>query len=142
MGEEQPGTHNRFDGEAATVFQAGDVYGGVHYHEPERRIDPPRQVLPPPEHYTNNEPQLAALSRILTHRDDDDGPKVAIIRGASKRVAMVIDDAVVPSQVRELLPGQGRSVAVVTEAGRLTGLQAKVSARYVTVDPLSPESAT
>ncbi|MGQ0776815.1 MAG: NB-ARC domain-containing protein [Pseudonocardiales bacterium] len=214
MGEEQPGTHNRFDGEAATVFQARDVYGGVHYHDPQRRIDPPRQVLPPPEHYTNNEPQLAALSRILAHRHDDDGPKVAIIRGApgsgrstlattwvhqhrgdypdghfvirlasggdsaervravladllatlgfsesqvpasldgrvglwrswsaGKRVAMVIDDAVVPSQVRELLPGQGRSVAVVTEAGRLTGLQAKVSARYVTVDPLSPESA-
>lgn len=78
---------NRFEGDAATVFQLRDLDGGLHYHHhepPRRRVAPARQGLPPPRHYTNNEPQLKALSQALGYsdgEDGEDGPKVAIIRG-------------------------------------------------------------
>ncbi|HEX7659996.1 MAG TPA: hypothetical protein VF444_11015 [Pseudonocardiaceae bacterium] len=74
---------NRFEGDAAGVFQMRDVTGGVHIHQepPRRRVAPARQLQPPPGHYTNNKPQLDALSRVLGFQDDVDGPLVAIIRG-------------------------------------------------------------
>lgn len=211
MGEDRPGAHNQFDGAASTVIQAGVVHGGIHHHGPQRHVEPPRQVLPPPRHYTNNEPQLAELSDILAHPSDD-GPRVAIIRGApgsgrstlaatwldrhgadypdghflvplasaaedgeraalaemlaaagfgadevpasldgrvgwwrtwsaGRRIAVVVDDARTSAQVISLLPGRGPSVVLVTEAGQLSSLSARVSARYVTIDPLGDDSA-
>ncbi|GAA2795580.1 tetratricopeptide repeat protein [Saccharopolyspora taberi] len=58
-----------------------------------------------------------------------------------KRVAVVIDDALTPAQVRALQPGRGPSVVLVTEAGRLSGLRAAVDAEFVELDPMSEESA-
>lgn len=54
---------------------------------------------------------------------------------------MIVDDAVAPAQVSALMPGQGRSVVLAIEAGRLAGLKARATAEYVTIDPLSEESA-
>ncbi|SFP72284.1 hypothetical protein SAMN05421810_103208 [Amycolatopsis arida] len=212
MGEHVPDMSNRFDGEAHTVFQARDVHGDVHthYHVPERPVPPPRMVLPPPAHYTNNEPQLAKLDDILLRAGD--GPCVAVIRGApgsgrsslattwvhhhrdryadghlvvrlggggadrtrealrelltwhgfaesqipasldgrvavwqsftaGKAIALIIDDAVLASQVVPLLPGPGPSAVLVVEAGQLRGLRARVSTAEVTIDPLSDDSA-
>jgi tetratricopeptide (TPR) repeat protein len=76
---------NRFDGDAATAFQMRDVSGGVHQHHhnaPRRLVAPARQGLPPPRHYTNNESQLNALSKVFRYVDGADGPRIAIIRGA------------------------------------------------------------
>jgi tetratricopeptide (TPR) repeat protein len=57
-----------------------------------------------------------------------------------KRVAVLVDDAVSSAQVGALLPGSGRSVVLVTEAGRLGPLRAR-GAKFVKLDPLSEESA-
>jgi tetratricopeptide (TPR) repeat protein len=218
MSEARPGTHNRFDGDAATVVQLGEVRDGLHIHHhhepPQRQVAPARQVPPPPDHYTNNETQLAKLDAVLAHRSDQDGPRIGIIRGepgsgrstladawlhhhgadypdgqflvrltggadgeqvrvalaemlaavgfnpeqipasldgrsamwrtwsAGQRIAMIVDDALTPAQVRAVLPGAGKSVVLAIEAGRLAGLKARGSAEYVTIDPLSVESAT
>ncbi|MBK0869094.1 tetratricopeptide repeat protein [Saccharopolyspora sp. HNM0986] len=58
-----------------------------------------------------------------------------------KRVAVVVDDAVTAAQVRWLLPGLGRSVVLVTEAGPLAALRAREKPAFVELDPMSPESA-
>lgn len=58
-----------------------------------------------------------------------------------KRVAVVIDDALTPAQVRPLLPGNGRSVVLVTEAGRLSGLRVREAATFVELDPMRDSSA-
>ncbi|WP_134728024.1 MULTISPECIES: NB-ARC domain-containing protein [Amycolatopsis] len=71
---------NYFDGEADKVFQARDVYGDVHFHGPRQPAAPALQVQAPPEHYRNNERQLAALTRI--HDEVPDRVAIAIVRGA------------------------------------------------------------
>ncbi|WP_431875320.1 hypothetical protein [Amycolatopsis sacchari] len=58
-----------------------------------------------------------------------------------KRVALVIDDASTASQVHSLLPGEGASAVLVTEAGRLTGLLASATATLVDVDPMADSAA-
>ncbi|GAB2663171.1 hypothetical protein GCM10027271_22210 [Saccharopolyspora gloriosae] len=58
-----------------------------------------------------------------------------------KNVVVVVDDAVTAAQVRWFLPGEGRSVVLVTEAGPLGALRQREKAAYVELDPLSPESA-
>ncbi|MGW4395463.1 hypothetical protein ACWEHA_09260 [Amycolatopsis nivea] len=70
---------NYFDGQADKVFQAGNVYGDVHFHGPERPALPSSQVAAPPEHYRNNENQLAALTRI--HDEAPDRVAIAGITG-------------------------------------------------------------
>jgi hypothetical protein len=215
VSEDVPGMRNRFVGEAHNVLQARDVHGGIHYHGVRGSgVKPPCHVLPPPQHYTNNQRQLDELTQILTDGCSGDGPKVALIRGApgsgrttlatawvyqhrsdfpdgqllvrlaagddgaererealgdilaevgfdqdeipasldgrvawwrswsaSRRVAVVVDDALLPRQVDALLPGRGSSVVLAVEAGRLSALRARVSAKEVKIDPLSTESA-
>lgn len=58
-----------------------------------------------------------------------------------KRVAVVIDGALTAAQVPGLLPGPGRSVVLVTEAGPLEQLSAREKPVFVDLDPLSPETA-
>jgi len=66
-----------------------------------------------------------------------------LFRGWStgRRVAVVVDDAVAPGQVRRLLPGPGGSAVLVTAAGPLGGLRVQENAAFVELDPLRPESA-
>lgn len=58
-----------------------------------------------------------------------------------KRVAVVIDDAIKASQVRNLRPGHGDSAVLVTEAGELSSLRVGGDAEFVALDPLSGEAA-
>ena len=71
---------NYFDGEADKVFQAGNVYGNVHFHGPERPAAPVLQVPAPPEHYRNNQPQLDLLTEI--HDGARDRVAIANVLGA------------------------------------------------------------
>lgn len=71
---------NHITGDVSAAVQAGTIHGGVHIHG--RRIEPARQVPPPPEHYTNHEKQLDAMTAALAHRDGQDGPKIVIVTGA------------------------------------------------------------
>lgn len=64
---------NEFGGTAANVAQIANLYGNVVYSAPERLADIPRQNLPGPRHYTNNERQLAELSEA--------GPVLRLVRG-------------------------------------------------------------
>ncbi|GAA4839588.1 tetratricopeptide repeat protein [Saccharopolyspora rosea] len=58
-----------------------------------------------------------------------------------KRVAVVVDDAVTAAQVRALRPGFGGSALLVTAAAPLGALRVDETARFVELDPMSPESA-
>ncbi|MCX2729796.1 tetratricopeptide repeat protein [Saccharopolyspora sp. NFXS83] len=60
---------------------------------------------------------------------------------SGKNVVVVVDDAVTAAQVRWFLPGEGRSVVLVTEAGPLGALRQREKAAFVELDPLSPESS-
>ncbi|SFO16745.1 hypothetical protein SAMN05421854_101869 [Amycolatopsis rubida] len=71
---------NYFDGQADTVLQARNIYGNVYFSEPREPAVPSLQAAAPPEHYRNNESQLAALTRI--HDEALDRVTIAIVRGA------------------------------------------------------------
>jgi tetratricopeptide (TPR) repeat protein len=55
---------------------------------------------------------------------------------SGKRVAVVVDDAARPAQVRVLLPGFGHSVVLVTAAGDLGALRASHEVTFVDITPL------
>jgi hypothetical protein len=59
----------------------------------------------------------------------------------SRRVAVVVERAVAPAQVRSLAPAGDGSAVVVTRAGSLDGLGARNSAEYLEVTPLEDTAA-
>ncbi|MFI5611262.1 hypothetical protein [Amycolatopsis sp. NPDC051903] len=60
---------------------------------------------------------------------------------ATKRIALLIDDAMSVAEVRALLPAGPGSMVAVVEAARLTELTTRHSARYVELEPLSDDAA-
>ncbi len=60
---------------------------------------------------------------------------------AGKRVAVSVDKASTPRQVRMLAPGQGPSVMVVTEAGPLAVLGASSAVTFIDLEPLEEPAA-
>lgn len=60
---------------------------------------------------------------------------------SGKKVVVVIDDAVTAAQVVPLLPGEGNSAVLVTEARSLSALRVRAGAEYVPLDPLKKEAA-
>jgi hypothetical protein len=58
-----------------------------------------------------------------------------------RRLALLVDDAMSAAEVRALLPAGAGSMVLVVEAGRLTELKTRHSAREVELDPLSDEAA-
>ncbi|WP_028925739.1 tetratricopeptide repeat protein [Pseudonocardia acaciae] len=66
----------------------------------------PRQGVAPPEHYTNNGPQLDALSAIFAGGPERDGPRVAIIRGAPGSGRSTLADVWIHTHRAEYPDGQ------------------------------------
>lgn len=60
---------------------------------------------------------------------------------AGRRVAVVVDNPLTPSQVRMLTPGPGRSVVLVTVPARLTGLGAREQAAVIDLSPMEEPAA-
>ncbi|MGH9564985.1 MAG: NB-ARC domain-containing protein [Candidatus Angelobacter sp.] len=58
-----------------------------------------------------------------------------------KRMLIVIDNVASVKQVRRLLPGSNRCLALVTSRSRVSSLVAREGAKRVTIDVLSPEDA-
>lgn len=58
-----------------------------------------------------------------------------------KRVAIVADHALAPSQVRMLTPGVGRSVVLVTAAGDLDALRVRELTTFIDLSPLEDDFA-
>lgn len=63
-------------------------------------------------------------------------------RVADRTLLIVLDNAVDVEQVRQLLPGTGDCVVIVTSRNRLMPLVSDDGARVVPVGPLSPQEAT
>lgn len=60
---------------------------------------------------------------------------------AGKRVAVMVDKALTPSQVRMLTPGAGRSVVLLTVPARLAGLGAREQAAVIDLSPMAESAA-
>ncbi|RKT87464.1 hypothetical protein SAMN05421805_11371 [Saccharopolyspora antimicrobica] len=60
---------------------------------------------------------------------------------SSKKVVVVIDDAITAAQVVPLLPGEGNSAVLVTEARSLSALRVRAGAEFVPLDPLTDDAA-
>lgn len=60
---------------------------------------------------------------------------------ADKRILVVLDNAATVSQVRPLLPGAGKSIALVTSRSRLSGLMARDGAQRISLDVLDDHAA-
>ncbi|MFD0635421.1 ATP-binding protein [Catenulispora yoronensis] len=60
---------------------------------------------------------------------------------AGRQVLVVLDNAATAGQVRPLLPGDERSLVVVTSRSRLSGLTARDGARRISVGLLDPATA-
>src|SRR5256885_8297772 len=59
-------------------LQAGTIHGGVHVHvTPDSGTPVPRQLLPPPAHFTGRQRELAQLDEWLRA----DGPMLAVLSG-------------------------------------------------------------
>lgn len=63
-----------------TVVQAGTVHGGVHVHN-RWRAGTPRQLPPPPAHFTGRWPEATAITAVLAEDPERDGPRLAVITG-------------------------------------------------------------
>ncbi len=60
---------------------------------------------------------------------------------SGKRVAVSVDQALTPRQVRMLAPGPGNSVMVVTEAGPLAALAVSSAVTFIDLEPLEEPAA-
>ena len=69
-------------GVAGTSVQAGAIHGSVHFHHDAAGGIPaiPRQLRPPPAHFTGRGRELAELDRIAGVRERD-GPALVVISG-------------------------------------------------------------
>jgi tetratricopeptide (TPR) repeat protein len=63
-----------------TVVQAGTVHGGVHVH-PRWQAGTPRQLPPPPAHFTGRWPESATITAVLADDPERDGPGLAVLTG-------------------------------------------------------------
>jgi tetratricopeptide (TPR) repeat protein len=74
---------------------------------------------------------------------NDLGAKSSIYRSilADKRMLIILDNAGDTEQVRPLIPGAGRSLAIVTSRSQLTGLAIRNGAKRTTLETLSPEES-
>jgi tetratricopeptide (TPR) repeat protein len=82
---------------------------------------------------------LLTLGVPATSIPDDLGAKSSIYRSilAGKRMLIVLDNAGNDNQVRPLIPGVGRSLAIVTSRSRLAGLAIRDGAQHTRLETLT-----
>ncbi|MCP2245571.1 ATP-binding protein [Lentzea aerocolonigenes] len=86
---------------------------------------------------------LRALGIAPTSVPVDTDEAAALYRSllADRRMLVLVDNAARSDQVRPLLPGQGRSLTVVTSRNELAGLTARDGARHLAVNVFSSTDA-
>ncbi|MER7049204.1 NB-ARC domain-containing protein [Streptomyces jumonjinensis] len=93
------------------------------------------------------EQALAVLLRALGMAEADIPADVESRMGsyrsllAGRRVLIVLDDALDTAQIRPLLPGDSRCLAVATSRNRLSGLVARDGAHRLLLGPLDPAAS-
>ncbi|MFE9248949.1 tetratricopeptide repeat protein [Streptomyces sp. NPDC007088] len=112
-------------------FPDGRLYVNLRGHTPGHAPLTPEQAL------TELLRLLEFPAERIPHRRHE---LVALWRGVlrERRIAVLLDDAAGPEQVRELLPGDSPAAVVVTSRQRLNGL---TGVRHLTLPPLPQEDA-
>jgi DNA-binding SARP family transcriptional activator/tetratricopeptide (TPR) repeat protein len=119
---------------AAGRFPDGQLYANLRGFDPQRPPVEPGAVL---------RGFLEGLGVATARIPDDLDAQSALLRSllASRRVLLLLDNARDAEQVRPLLPGSSRCLAIVTSRNRLSSLAALEGARLVPLDLLSEAEA-
>lgn len=114
-------------------FPEGQLYVDLRGYDPGLPLTP-EQAL---------EQFLLTLGVPAASIPNDLGAKSAIYRSilADKRTLVILDNASDTEQVRPLIPGPGRSLAIVTSRSQLSGLAIRNGAKRTTLETLSPEES-
>ncbi|WIX98224.1 BTAD domain-containing putative transcriptional regulator [Amycolatopsis mongoliensis] len=122
----------RFARRLADSFPDGQLYLDLRGYDPKR----------PPLSTAEALGQLLWSLGCTRHHPDPDAQK-ATYRAllSDKRVLILLDNAVSPQQVRELLPGTSDSLLLVTSRNRLTGLGARDGAHRLSLGLLTEAEA-
>lgn len=122
----------QFARDVAANYPDGQLYVNL------RGFDPHRRPLSVPE----------ALGQLLwslgtSRRQQGTDAQMVLYRTllSTRRMLILLDNAVSAEQVRDLLPGTSRSLVLVTSRNRLTGLVVRDGARRLTLGALSEEQA-
>jgi len=90
---------------------------------------------------------LEDLLRAVGHRPDEI-PSGLEARSAmwrswsyGKKIALVIDNALLPAEIAPLIPGAGPAAVLIVDSGESPKLRTEYSAKKVWIDPLSDEAA-
>jgi tetratricopeptide (TPR) repeat protein len=114
-------------------FPEGQLYVNLRGYDPGEPVSP-REAL---------RGFLGAMGVPAAEIPGDTDTASALYRSllAERRVLIVLDNAATAAQVRPLLPGSGRSLALVTSRSRLAGLAVRDGARRLTLGTLPEPEA-
>lgn len=120
--------------QVATRFPDGQLYVDLHGFDPDYPAMDPDQAV---------RIFLDALTEPGFQLPEDPQARAGLYRSlvAGRHLLILLDNASHPDQVRPLLPGDGRSLVLVTSRNQLGGLVARDGARRVTLPPLGPDEA-
>jgi tetratricopeptide (TPR) repeat protein len=110
-------------------FPDGQLYVDLRGYDPGLPLTPDQAL----------EQFLLTLGVPAASIPNDLGAKSSIYRSvlADKKMLIILDNAGDTEQVRPLIPGAGRSLAIVTSRGSLTGLAIRNGAKRTTLETLS-----
>ncbi len=114
-------------------FPDGQLYIDLRGYDPGPPVTPGEAL----------EQFLLALGVLAVAIPHDLGAKASLYRSvlADKKMLIILDNAASVPQVRPLVPGAGRSLAVVTSRSQLTGLRVRHGAQRGTLETLSEEDS-
>ena len=124
----------RFGHRVAAAFPDGQLYVNLRGFDPDQPPLTSRDILPRFLRALGADP-----SQIPMDVDELASAYRSLLSG--RRVLVVLDNAATAEQVRPLLPGTARCLALVTSRNRLSGLVARDGAHRLTLDVLPPAEA-